>query len=316
MREAIEAIKAGLEHCTLELHSRGPDGALRTLSAEGAAVRDESGAVVKISGTVQDITDIRAAEAARRALERQLHHAQKLEALGTLAGGIAHDLNNTLQPILALSQLALDRHPEGGEDREDLELIHGASVRARDLVRQIVAFSRKQTIERKSIDAASIVREALRLLRVTLPATITVVEEIADVPPLFGDSGQINQVIVNLVTNAAQAIGEGNGTIGVSLALDRASSPTDAQTVRIAVRDSGCGMDQATMERIFEPFFTTKKVGEGTGLGLSVVHGIVKSHGGTVEVESRPGAGTCVTVHLPVRGDRKERAPSERRKSA
>jgi signal transduction histidine kinase len=236
-------------------------------------------------------------------LERQLMHSQKLEALGTLAGGVAHDLNNTLVPILALSKLALDDLPQTSPVRSDIETIIRASQRARDLVSQILAFSRKQTLVKQEVDLALMTREALRMLRASLPASIQIVEQFCEVPPVFGNAGELHQVVVNLVTNAAQAIGSGVGRITIRLregAQQQSSLHHEARTaVCLSIADTGCGMDEATVERIFEPFFTTKSVGAGTGLGLSVVHGIVTGHGGRVTIHSKPGEGSEFTLWLP-----------------
>jgi PAS domain S-box-containing protein len=249
-------------------------------------------------GTGSIVTAQVEAEERRRELEAQLMHSQKLEALGTLAGGVAHDLNNTLVPILALSKLALDELPVGSGIRSDIETIIRASERARDLVKQILTFSRKQNLVKQKVDLAAVAREALQMLRASLPATIRIVEQIREVPPLFGDAGELHQVVVNLMTNAAQAIGAGVGSITVS--LWRASEIGGfGPMVRLSVADTGCGMDETTRNRVFEPFFTTKEVGSGTGLGLSVVHGIVIGHGGKITVCSKLGEGTQFIISLP-----------------
>jgi len=245
-----------------------------------------------------DMTELKAAEDDRRRLEAQLQHSQKLEALGTLAGGVAHDLNNVLVPIMALTKLTAARLPEGSPQRRNLERVMEASHRAKELVQKILAFSRKEEAARQKVDLAAILREALGMLRASIPATIRIVEQIEPVPPIYGDPGQLHQVIVNLVTNAAQAIGRGSGVI--TLALKAAASPDQAsQDIVLEVADDGCGMDEAVRARIFDPFFTTKPVGEGTGLGLSVVHGIVTAHGGAIDVLSRAGEGSRFRVRLP-----------------
>jgi len=241
-----------------------------------------------------DLTEVTEAQRIQRELEQQLHHSQKLEALGTLAGGIAHDLNNTLVPILALTKQVARRTPEGTRDRAALEVVGQASERARDLLRQILAFSRKESAESSLIDLRGIADEALRMMRAALPSSIEIRAHLHEVPPVRGNAGQWHQVLVNLISNASHAIGDTPGTIDV--AVTRAE---DGGGVRVAVRDSGCGMDESTLRRIFEPFFTTRKVGEGTGLGLSVVHGIVTRHGGRIEVESQPGNGTEMMVLVP-----------------
>ena len=233
-------------------------------------------------------------------------HSQKLEALGTLAGRVAHDLNNTLVPILALSKLALEDLPEQSTLRGDLETISRASERARDLVKQILAFSRKRELVKQQVDLAGLTRDALRMLRASLPTTIQIVDQILEVPKVFGDHGELHQVIINLVTNAAHAIGGGIGKITVKLwgsaEREPAMSGEAGSVVYLSIVDTGCGMDKATLDRIFEPFFTTKGVGDGTGLGLSVVHGIVTRHGGRIDVRSKTAEGSEFTVLLPAVG--------------
>src|SRR5216683_2639707 len=250
-----------------------------------------------------DITQIKRAEEERRLLEIQLHNAQKLEAMGTLAGGMAHDLNNAMVPLLALTKLAAQALPEGSRERRRLELVQRGAERAREVAAQMLAFSREEKLETCAIDFPAVLREAMELLRASLPATIRLETRISSVPPIVANAGQLNQVIVNLVTNASQAIGAEMGVIDVSLepatAPDAATGGKGGVWVRLAIADSGCGMDDATRRRIFEPFFTTKDVGQGAGLGLSVVHGIVAAHGGTIEVSSRPGDGTRFDILLP-----------------
>jgi signal transduction histidine kinase len=246
-----------------------------------------------------DLTDLKAAQDQRQKLESQLLHSQKLEALGTLAGGVAHDLNNTLVPIMALTKMTAAKLPEGSQARRNLDRVIEASTRARDLVQQIVAFSRKDTVPRQKLDLAPLVQEALGLLRASIPATIRFDAAIAPTAPLFGDRGQLHQVLINLVTNAAQAIGDRTGAIAVALTVLPPVAGA-ADHMLLAVKDDGCGMDEATSRRIFDPFFTTKAVGEGTGLGLSVAHGIVAAHGGRIEVSSVVGQGSEFRVYLPV----------------
>jgi PAS domain S-box-containing protein len=246
-------------------------------------------------GLWTDITALKRAEAERHRLEAQLHHSQRLEALGTLAGGAAHEINNALVPVIALTKLVASHLPEDSRDRRNLGIVMVGAERSRDLVKQILAFSRKEEQRQVSVDVAAVLRDALQLMRATLPASIRLAEEIAAVPPVAGDPNQLHQVIVNLVNNAAQAIGEAMGTITLGLRPE-----ADGTHLRLSVSDTGSGMDEATKARIFEPFFTTKEVGKGTGLGLSVVHGIIKEHGGRIEVESAPGHGTRFDVVLPL----------------
>lgn len=282
-----------------------PDGEFRMIRRDAELLYDDSGDPVAIAGTLHDVTELRAAEENRKELERQLLHSQKLESLGTLAAGIAHDINNTLTPIVVLSELMMAETPEGSRAREDLEVIMNAGRHSRDLVRSILAFSRKQDGGLSLIDLGATLRESAHMLRATLPTTVNIVEQIDDVPPLLGNAGQLQQVVVNLVNNAVQAIGERFGTVTIKLwHEDREVGDHDRRTgdsVCLRVTDTGHGMDRETMSRVFDPFFTTKPVGEGTGLGLSLVYNIVTGHGGRVAVNSQPGIGTEFTIYLPLR---------------
>jgi PAS domain S-box-containing protein len=272
-----------------------PDGEVRVVRRECDLVFDAEGEVVSVIGTLQDVTEIREAERERGEFEAQLLHSQKLESLGTLAGGIAHDLNNTLTPIVALSKLVQANLPPQSREHRNLELVRQAGMRARDLVKQILAFSRREAPKMEVVQLPALVDETLAMLRATTPATIRIDNSTEDVPPVIADPGQLQQVLVNLVTNAAQAIGGGMGIISVAL-----SAKAGGGAVCLSVTDTGCGMDDATRRRMFDPFFTTKSAGEGTGLGLAVVHGIVSSHVGRIDVTSTPGRGTRIDVHLPM----------------
>jgi PAS domain S-box-containing protein len=298
---SMTASEQGLQTSPLTYRFQCYDGSMKWIYTEIETIFDDGGNPVRRIGTIRDVTEAREAEERQRELERQLLHSQKLEALGTLAGGIAHDLNNTLMPILALSQLLMQQMPEGSSEREDLETVVQASRHGRDLVQRILAFSRNQKAAKTEVDLAATIRQALQMLRPTIPSTVLISEEIEDVPLVFADAGQLQQIIVNLVTNARQAIGTALGTITVNLsgASQRSNRRQGGDFVCIRVVDTGCGMDAETRERIFDPFFTTKSVGEGTGLGLSVVHGIIADHGGRIEVKSRPGEGTEFTILLP-----------------
>jgi PAS domain S-box-containing protein len=274
-----------------------PDGTERIVRRETAVLYDDEKRPIRLFGTLQDVTERRLAERRERELERQLLHSQKLEALGTLAGGIAHDLNNTLVPIMALSKLTARRFEPGSLIRTNLETIYEASERARDLVKRVVAFSRKDDVEKRETDMAEIVAEALKLLRATIPSSITLEAQIKEVPTLLADASQVHQIVTNLVSNASQAIGGEIGTIMVG--LDAITNPLGQKEIRLSVSDTGMGMDEATQQRIFEPFFTTRAVGQGTGLGLSIVHGIVTGHGGHIAVTSAPGKGTRIDLYFP-----------------
>jgi signal transduction histidine kinase len=300
VKKAMAMTKVGRCPPSGEIRVVRPNGEMRIVACDIEVLFDDARIPFRHLIVFKDVTEQRAAEARETEMQRQLLHSQKLEALGTLAGGIAHELNNTLVPVLALAKITARALPEKSRERGNLEMILQASERARDLVGRILAFSRKEVVTRRAVDLADLTRSALKLLRASLPATIKLEGRITTVPPVMGDAGQLLQIVINLVTNAGQAIAGGLGTITV----ETAPAPPDADplsdaAVRLTVSDTGCGMDQATTARLFEPFFTTKPVGEGTGLGLSVVHGIIHQHGGRIAVESRIGAGTRFDVYLP-----------------
>jgi signal transduction histidine kinase len=316
-KTAIETIESGRPVEPIEYRLQAYDGKNKCIRLEMDVVRDADGQPVRRVGTMQDVTELREIEAQRRELEHQLQHSEKLKALGTLAGGIAHDLNNTLLPILALSELLLRETPPDTGTFGDLDTIVQAARRGRDLVQQILAFSRKEDATKTGVDLAALVRQSLSMLRATMPATINIETTIETVPEILGDAGQLQQVVVNLMTNAAQAIGNDHGTITIGLIAAPPLWPgrngSGDEWLRLSVADTGCGMDSQTVDRIFEPFFTTKEVGEGTGLGLSVVHGIISAHGGTIEVQSTPGMGSIFTLVVPVPATAEQpvRSPAE-----
>ncbi len=264
-------------------------------------ILDEHG---KYTGALRMITDI----TNRLELERQLRHSHKMEAIGTLAGGIAHDFNNILAAIIGFTEMALDDAPEGSLVRRSMERVFEAGLRGRDLVKRILAFSRKSEQERRQVALISLVQETVRFLRASLPATIDIqFDSRSETDLVFADPTQMEQVLMNLMTNAAHAMREKGGILEIDMSDALFSSPSEVPDpamqpgpyVKLSVRDTGCGMDKPVLERIFDPFFTTKKTGEGTGLGLSVVHGIVKSHQGAITVSSTPGEGSTFSVYLP-----------------
>jgi PAS domain S-box-containing protein len=292
VERAVAIAKSGKVPKPGEVRMVRRDGEIRTIYMDNDLVRDAQGRMVLVS-VFKDVTEQRKAEEHQRQMEQQLLHVQKMEAVGTLAGGIAHEINNALVPVIALTKIMTGKFPSETREHRNLAMVLGGAERSRDLVKQILAFSRKEEHRKENVDLASVLRTALQLMRATVPTSIHLAEEIAAVPPVMGDANQLHQVIVNFVNNAAQAIGEANGTITVGL------RPENDGTLRLSVADTGCGMDAATKARIFEPFFTTKEAGTGTGLGLSVVHGIVSQHGGRIAVESEPGRGTRFDVILP-----------------
>lgn len=261
------------------------------------------GEPVGFRGFIVDITE-------KKKLEFQLRQAQKMEAIGTLAGGIAHDFNNILSAVLGYTELSMSVADEGSILHGNLLKIQKAGERARDLVRQILTFSRQSEQELVSIKVKPIVKEALKLLRASLPTTINIQTKIESERAIMGDPTQIHQVLMNLCTNAAHAMSQGGGVLEVELTdemLDarftrRHSELSEGMYVQLSVKDTGHGMSPDIAERIFNPFFTTKERGKGTGMGLSVVHGIVSSHGGVVTVDSTPGVGSTFHVYFPVTG--------------
>ena len=241
--------------------------------------------------------------------ERQLQQVLKIQAIGTLAGGIAHDFNNILFPIVGYTELTMDEVTEDSVAHKNLEEILKAANRAKDLVQQILTFSRQSGQERKPVKVHSVMKEALKLLRASIPASIEINSNIDEnCHPVMGDATQIHQVIMNLCTNAYQAMQDRGGTLEVSLSeLDVGYEETiekigmqPGRHLQLMVVDEGCGMDAAVLSRIFEPYYTTKEQGKGTGLGLSVIHGIVKNHRGDITVSSTPGKGTTFKIYLPV----------------
>jgi PAS domain S-box-containing protein len=285
------------------LINKRKDGSFYDAEVTGSPVRDKSGAVINHVSIHRDITQ-------EVKLERELLQAQKMEAIGTLAGGIAHDFNNILTAVAGYAQLAYSQSPDGSNARRHLDKVLKAGSRAADLVKRILTFSRRTDQERKPVLIGSIAEEALNLLRSSLPSTIEILQEIS-IPPerggILADSSQIHQVLMNLGTNAAHAMRDKGGVLSVRLSETMVDASLAARYpglrpgphVRLSVNDTGHGMTAAVMERIFDPYFTTKGAGEGTGLGLSVVRGIVKSHGGVITVYSEPGEGTTFYVFLP-----------------
>jgi PAS domain S-box-containing protein len=277
-------------------------------------LRDKANKIVGILFSGEDITKRKRAEEEQQRLQEQLIQAQKMEAIGTLAGGIAHDFNNILWAIMGFTELTLNSIPEGSREYHNLQQVLKASERAKYLVNQILAFSRKTSQERKPLQISLIVKEAIKLLRATIPTTIEIKQDIASPEAMVSaDPTQMHQVIMNLCTNSAHAMREKGDILEVGLEekyLDQDSllgyhDLTPGPYVILTVNDNGPGIAPEIIDRIFDPFFTTKEVGEGTGMGLAAVYGIVKSHGGWITVSSQPGAGTTVTILLPkiVSGD-------------
>lgn len=275
---------------------------------QSTMLRDEKGKVNGRLVTLAVISELKLEQERGVALEAQLRQAQKMETLGVLAGGIAHGFNNLLQPILGFTSLAADSMEPGHEAREDLDYVTRAASRATELVKQMLTFSRQAEQERMPLLIYPLVNEAIKLMRASMPAMIPLVSEISsETPPVVADATQINQLVMNLCTNAYHAVRDQGGSIRVELTtttvttsqLERLPGLQAGEHALLRVIDTGVGMDAATVARVFEPFFTTKRGGQGTGLGLSVVHGIVMSHDGALTVESEPGKGSAFSVYLP-----------------
>lgn len=260
---------------------------------------------------VRDISDQLKTEAEKEKLEEQYRQAQKMESIGRLAGGVAHDLNNLLTPVLGYGEMLLKSFDAHDRRKKSAAQIIRAAIRARDLISQLLAFSRKQTLEFKPIDMNILVHDFKHLLRRTIREDISInLYTAPNLPAIHGDIVQLEQIIMNLAVNAQDAMPEG-GTLTIEtnfVELDEAYAArhkgvTPGNYVLLAISDNGQGMDEATQQRLFEPFFTTKEKGKGTGLGLATVYGIVKQHSGNIWVYSEKGRGTTFKIYLPVAGE-------------
>jgi PAS domain S-box-containing protein len=279
---------------------------------------DPTGQPIRMLGTIQDITLRKQAEAEKINLEKLVRRNQKLETIGTLAGGIAHDFNNILTPILGYTDMAVLELEESDPLRHNLNIVLEGAYRAKDLIEQMLLFSKQIEKERIPLSLQLIVKEALKLLRSSIPATVEIVQKIDPrCEKILADATQIHQVIVNLCTNAWQVMEQNGGTLTVGvkqvvwnkLDVKLQQNLKEEKYICLTVQDTGKGMDEGTVERIFEPFFTTKSVDKGTGLGLSVVHGIIQSHRGDILIKSKLDVGTTFQVFLPVMTE-----PSESKK--
>ena len=294
-------------HFSQDFRLRLHDGTVKHLHVIWHPVLDEDGEIIEYVGTVADVTQRKRAEVERERLEQQLRQATKMEAVGRLAGGIAHDFNNVLAGIFAYGEMLVEETPSGSPLKRYAQNVLAAATRGRELVEQILAYSRSQRGKRAPVDIANVVAETLELLRGSLPPAIRLEASAPELPLIvIGDATRLHEVVINLCSNAIQAM-SGSGTLRVALettdvATDRALSHgtlAPGRYVRLTVEDSGSGMDEAIRLRIFEPFFTTKEIGQGTGLGLSLVYAIVTDSGGAIDVKSAPQQGSTFTIYLP-----------------
>lgn len=298
----INEIKKTRAPVVLEHIHQGMAGEKKKVDVHGYPVFGDDGEIAQVIEYCIDVTE-------RESLKDQLLQAQKMEAIGTLAGGIAHDFNNILSAVLGYTELAQSEAAEQKELLGYLEEIFRAGSRAKELVKQILTFSRKTDYEPKPLQLYLLVKEALKLLRATIPTTIEIRENIdPQGGAVLADPTQMHQVLMNLCTNAYQAMREKGGVLTVGLKkIDLAEEVgkgaglplSPGIYVRLTVSDTGPGIDPLFLDKIFEPYFTTKKKGEGTGLGLALVHGIIKSHNGHIAVHSELGTGTTFDVYLP-----------------
>jgi PAS domain S-box-containing protein len=284
------------------------DGRIITCEWNNSPLHDNDGNIIGAISLGLDITERKQVEEEKDKLQTQLQQAHKMEAIGTLAGGIAHDFNNIVGIILGNTELAIDDVPEGNPAQLNLKEVRTASLRAKDVVRQLLSFARKTKLEKKPANIIPIIKESLKLLRSSIPTSVEIRQNIAkDVDTILADPTQINQILINLCANSHHSMPDG-GVIVITLknieldedTSDQCSKLNPGRYVNLAVSDTGHGISQEKIDRIFDPYFTTKEVGKGTGMGLAVVHGIVKGHNGLITVESELGKGTTFSIFFPV----------------
>ena len=312
----------------LEYQVRRRDGRIIWISENARAVHDDSGAIHHYEGFIENITERKNAEVERAKLEKQMLHSQKMDAIGTLAGGMAHDFNNILCAILGYTELALANSQIKGITRDNLEMVLKSANRARDLIKRILSFSRPADLERHPLKLSVVLKEVVKLLHATLPSSITIQTSLrTEDDVVVADMTEMHQVLMNLGTNAGHAMKARGGRLEFELEtveMDSGSAAGLAMAagayVHLMVRDTGRGMSPEVLERIFEPFFTTKAPGRGTGLGLTLVQKIITRSGGQIKVSSEEGRGTTFHVYLPKSrelptpplADRNQLAPGQR----
>lgn len=302
------ACNNGKKNTEYEYRFRRKDGSYAIINDHVCIIRKED-KVVRSLGAMHDITQ-------RKEVEEQLRQAQKMESLGTLTGGVAHEFNNLLLPILGYTELLLSDKSENDPDTNFLKLIQLAGERAKELIQQLLAYGRQSLSQRDLLQLDTVIDDVISLIQHTTPSNISIKKEIdIGLPPIFGMPNEIHQIILNLCINACHAMPEG-GELVIRLKRqdqenirDLKREPQDGEFLDLIVQDTGLGMDKMTLDRIFDPFFTTKDVGQGSGLGLSVVQGIVEQHQGHIEVESEAGKGSIFHIYLPTSGGKIEPQP-------
>ncbi|SDU55272.1 PAS domain S-box protein [Desulfobacula phenolica] len=304
-KEAIrlsEMAVKGLKQLPYEIELFHNNGTIRQLQVTEAPVFDTHGKVVSIEGMAHDVTEI-------KKIETQLRQAQKMEAIGTLAGGIAHDFNNILSLVLGYAEMILDDAPKGSIIKKNTENILTAGHRAKDMVKQILAFSRQSDLECIPFQPAVIVKEAFKMIRHSIPTTIDIQEDIdPNCDLIMASPAQVHQIVMNLSTNAFHAMEQTGGCIFISLknrkidvkdVIRNETGLLQGQFIELIIKDTGPGIDPAIQDKIFNPYFTTKEIGKGTGMGLAIVHGIVQSYGGAITIESNKSEGAAFHVFFP-----------------
>lgn len=319
--ENFPKLKAIGEILGFEFEMCKKDGSNLIVRLDGRVGKNDQGGFQQTYCIIQDITKRKKAEEERKNLQAQLLHSQKIDSVGRLAGGIAHDFNNILSSVIGYAEMALDDElPEDSPGRDSVQAILQAGMRAKDLVKQILAFSRQTKLEKRAICLGPIVTEAMNLLRASLPVSIEIKLNISsENTQIFGEPTQIHQVMMNLGTNAGSAMLETGGILDVVVSsiefasedLNRPFDLISGAYVEITVTDTGSGISSSIVEKIFDPFFSTKPKEEGTGLGLSVIHGIVKDHDGAIIVNSEMDKGTVFKVYFPQFTDSEERETSK-----
>ena len=313
----VERVDEHLRQCfasgtgfSLDIRMKTKSGDWRWVSKHGKTIqKDADGKALRMVGTLTDITERKLAEEDRKNMQIQLQQAQKMEAIGTLAGGIAHDFNNILGAILGYAEMVREDSSPESVAAGDLDQIILAANRAKDLVKQILAFSRQSETDKIPLQPAMVIKESLKLLRSSLPATIDIRQDIdAEAGLIHADPTRIHQIVMNLCTNAFHAMEETGGILSVSLKtkalsaqdIDGYHSLKPGEFVELSVEDSGSGIPEEIKNKIFDPYFTTKQTGKGTGMGLAIIHGIVQTYGGYITCRSQVGRGTVFTIFLPV----------------